>query len=55
MQTSYEESNSMTHIKQLLGHDERCNDVIYAPKLEDCQPTTDHVVVFFGGDVQVSA
>ena len=53
MEGSFEDNNSMTHVRQLLGYDKRRNDVIYVLKSEGSQ-SIDSIVVFFGGDIQVS-
>lgn len=54
MQSRYKDGvgDSVLCVQRLRGYNERHNDVLYAPKLVACDK--DDVVVFFGGDVQVS-
>lgn len=54
MQSQYKDGlgDSVLRVQRLRGYNERLNDVLYAPKL--LASDKDNVVVFFGGDVQVS-
>lgn len=54
MRSQFDGGGTVTCVEQLQGYGERRNDVLYAPKLVDGDGEKEDVVVYFGGDVQVS-